>query len=283
MLPLWVTYTLISGILSVAFNFISRKVLRGESDSTSYSWWFELFRFIIFIPFAFPFLPLLQSSHNLTLFLLIGISEFLAIYFYMKMHANTDLSISSVVTQMRLVLVPVFAFLFLSEQLKIKSYFAIIIILLGQIIVSLNGNKDKKLFLNNGVKYALIATIFISLNNVFAKPAASTFPVQLIPVAMAFPSIFLFPYFMKNGKERIIKAGKSMGKKILIAAAFNAVAMVYLILALRFGQVGEVTSLYQSMSVIQVFSGIVFLNERKDIGRKVLGSAIVLLGVYYLL
>ncbi len=283
MLPLWLIYTTISGLSSVAFNFISRYVLKDGHDSTAYSWWFEMFRFIIFLPFALPVLNSINNLPNLALFVAIGFSEFLSIYFYMKMHSHVDLSISSVVTQTRLLWVPLFAFLFLSEKLNYKSYLAILIIIVGQIIVSLNGKAKTKFTLERGIKYALVASVFVSFNNVLGKPASVVFPIQIIPVAMALPSLFLFPLFMKQSKQRILDLGRIKGKKIFLAALFNAVTMIFLLLGLRQGLVGKVTSLYQSLSIIQVFLGIILLKENKNIKRKVIGSVIVLLGVFLLI
>ncbi len=282
MLPLWAIFTLISGLSSVAFNFISRNILRDGHDSTAYSWWFEFFRFLIFIPFAIPVLGTVNNLHGVFLFVSIGICEFLSIYFYMKMHSKADLSISSIITQARLIWVPFFAYLLLNERLNSKSYIAIFVILIGQIIVSINGRINTKTTLDAGVKYALISTIFVSLNNVLGKSASQIFPVQIITIAMALPSLILFPVFMKKSKERIIKLGKTKGKNIFIAAVFNAFTMIFVIFAFRLGEVSRVTTLYQSLSILQVFMGIIILKENKNIFRKVIGSLIVLMGIYFL-
>lgn len=281
MISTWVIYVLLAGITSALFNFNSRSVLKDWEDSTSFCWWFEFFRFVIFLPFVIPHLHYLTNLYNLTIFVIVGLSEFLTVYFYMKMHAKSDLSISSVIQQLRLIFIPIIAYFILSERLTLSAYLGIIIILLGQFIVTSNKNILVKGF-DIGIKYALIAAFLASINNIVAKPASGIFPATLIPFAMAVPSVFLFPLLMKSGKSRIRSFGKVKWKHLFLISLINAASMVFLVLALRVGEVSRVSALYQSAMIIQVILGISILNERENIAKKVFGSLIILSGIYFL-
>jgi drug/metabolite transporter (DMT)-like permease len=276
---LWIIFTVMSGVCSIGFNFVNRYVLKDGHDSTAYSWWFEVFRFLIFIPFAFTSFNQILTLKEFILFWSIGFVEFFSIYFYMKMHSSSELSISTTITQLRLVWVPIIALIFLGEKLGVNEYFGILLVFVGQIVATFKGNIGK----NGTLKYALIATVFVSLNNVLVKSASDKFFPPLILVAMALPSLFIFPLKMKDGFSRIVKLGDSKWKNVLLATIFNAGTMMFMIQAYQLGQVGKVVALFQSVLVIQVLVGILFLGERKYVGRKVVGILAVVAGAILLI
>jgi len=275
---IWVLFTLFSGLSSIGFNYINRYILRNGDDSTSYAWWFEFFRTIIYLPFCFIFLDSPMDFISVFPLIALGVTEFFGIYVYMKMHANSDLSISTIVSQLRLVWVPLIAYLFLGERLIIKEYIGIGLILLGQIVVAIKG----KIYLDKGIKFALISSVFVSLGNIFAKSASSNYASPIIVLAMGMPTIFGFPFLMKNGMVRIKNLGKIRWKKILLATVFNAVTMLFLVKALKFGEVSKVIGFFQSISVLGVITGILFLGENQNIKRKMVGGILVVLGIILL-
>jgi drug/metabolite transporter (DMT)-like permease len=279
----WIIYTIVAGLSSVGFNFVNRYVLKDGHDSSSYSWWFEFFRLLIFLPFTIFSFYLIFTLHNLVLFVLIGFVEFLSVYFYMKMHANTDLSISSVLSQARLIWVPILALIFLSEKLDVRSYLGIVVIIAGQVLITLPKKSKFKFTFDKGVVIALISSFFVAVNNVIGKEASGIFPLQLTTVAMAVPSLFLFPTLMRGGINRIIILGKIKWKVILLASLFNAVANVFILSALKLSEVGRVMAVFQSVMICQVFIGILFLGENRSIIKKITGAGIVLVGVYLLI
>jgi len=233
----------------------------------------------MFLPFCLFFLNFEVNLTNTALFVAIGITEFFGVYIYMKMHSSADLSISTIVSQLRIIWVPVIAFTFLAERLTTSEYIGILLILAGQMIVALRG----KIYMDRGVKFALISSVFVSVNSVLAKRAAPVFETPIIVLAMGLPSVIGFPLLMKNGMIRIKNLGKSTWKKILLATSFNAVTMLFLVKALKYGDVSRVIGLFQSIAVLGVVLGIFLLNEKEDVKRKIIGGMIVLLGVLLLI
>jgi len=279
MLQNWQLLVFIAGIFSVAFNYVNRYVLQNGDDSTSYSWWFEAFRAVLFLPFCF-LTPLPEINiFNIALFLAIGLAEFFTVYIYMKMHSFSELSISTIISQLRLVWVPVVAFLLLKEKLATIEYLGIVFIFIGQVVVAF----PKKFSLSKGVKYALISSFLVSINVVMVKVATPIFPLPYIVVAMSAPSVIGYPIIMKSGLKRIIAYSDTALKKVSIAAAFNALAIVFLLLALRYGPVSSAVGVFQGISVLGVAAGIIFLKERGNVLGKIAGGAIVLLGMYFLI
>lgn len=277
---MWLIFSAAGGFSSSIFNFINRYVLKKNGDSTTYAWWFEFLRTSIFL--VVVLFGLLNSfsfdiSHFYILVLL-GIVEFVTVFVYMRMHAITDLSLSAIIIQLRTVWIPILAFILLGELLKINEYAGIFLIFLGQTFVVSPGRfKEDK-----GVKIALFASIFTALNTIVMKSALNYYSAEVTLVAFGLPTILGYPLFMKEGKSRINVMGKSIGKKILLAVLFNAMSMYFLTLALTLEEVSKVSAIYQSLTIVTVLVGIIFLGERKLVIRKILGACIVVFGVILL-
>ncbi len=275
----WIVFSIVSGLFSVTFNYLNRVLLKDDHDSTAYSWWFELFRLIIFLPFFLLTISFPWSYHQIAIFILIGLSEFFSVYFYMKMHSLSELSISTTVTQLRLVWVPLFALIVFGEKLKTLEYIGILLIFLGQITFVFKKNAS----IDKGIKIAVVASIFAAVNNITFKAASGFFNPSVIVLAMTIPALLIFPVKMKHAKNRIISIGNRIWKKMLLVSILNAFSMFFLIKALEFGEVSRVSAVFQSMTALQVFVGIIFLNETKNLLAKTLGIFIVIVGVLLLI
>jgi uncharacterized membrane protein len=87
---------------------------------------------------------------------------------------------------------------------------------------------------------------------------------------------------MTNRMERIKKVFRKKVKFKLAALFFNIISVYLFTIALRLGDSGKVTAIYQGMLVTSIIAGILFLKERNDIGKKILGTIITLVGVIIL-
>lgn len=277
-IPLWVILALLAGLGSNVINFISRYILKDEGDSTAWAWTFEFLRLVIFIPFAFFDYKLILNLKSLSILISVGLTEFVAVYLYMKMHRYTHLSISTIISRTRLIWVPIIAFLFFGEKLTNLEYFGIIILFLGLSITV----APHKLFFDKGAIYANLAALMIALNTVILKPATAFASTPIIMIFFSLPSVILFPLLMKNPKERLIH--QNLDKKIpkLLGTVANVVALYLLVAALSMGEVSKVNGLYQGMLVVSVLAGIILLKERQDISRKLIGTAVTLIGIILL-
>ena len=160
-LPLWLIFSILQGLTSSGFNFISRYILRGNDDGTVFAWIMQMLRFIVFLPIAILFdWKLIVSTESMIILLLLGISELLTSYFYMKMHEHSELSISSIISRTRIIWVPLLAFLIIGELLRPIDYIGIMILFIGVSVVS----SPKKMFIDKGAKYANAAALTIALN-----------------------------------------------------------------------------------------------------------------------
>ena len=277
-LPLWLILAVITGLLSNLYNFINRYLLKYSDDSTVYAWYTEFVRFVIFGFFAIFTWKLLLNSQVLLAIILVGLTEFIGGYFYMKMHSNAHLSISTILTRTRLIWVPIIGFFFLHESLKYSDYLGILIIFVGVSTIM----APKKLFVDKGALYANLSTFFIAGNVVLLKLAVPFASIAVINMFQALPGAILYPFFMKNVRVRI----KSLSQtKLLLktTAALISVAQLFVfVYALNFGEASKINAVYQGMLVFGVLAGIIFFKERDDIVKKLIGAAITIVGVLIL-
>src|SRR5258706_12579809 len=96
-LTAWLPFLIIAGLSSTIFNFISRYLLRNRSDATTFAWYNEALRFVIFAFIAVFNWRLVITFQSFILFVIVGLTEFVGGYFYMKMHEHTELSISTII------------------------------------------------------------------------------------------------------------------------------------------------------------------------------------------
>lgn len=274
----WLFFAVIAGLSSDIYNILNRKALKDWGDSSSYSWWYEITRvgvFLLALPFGFYFF---FTFRNIFTLVILGLTEFISVYVFMKMHAYVEVSVSSVIAKLRLVWTPIAAFLFLGETLGILEYLGILIVFSGLIITV----SPKKFILDRGIKFALLSSLVVPLISVLLKITSdfSSIPVQMI--FMGLPSVFIFPAIVKGWENRIVQSFKTSYREIFIATIFNCSAMVFLIIAFKIGSVGKVATVYQSMTLFSVLAGIILLGEKRDVWKKFAGSIITLLGVYLL-
>jgi drug/metabolite transporter (DMT)-like permease len=278
LIPTWVLLAVLAGVGSNLFNFLNRYLLKDKDDPTVYAWYYELLRFVIFSLFWIWDSHLIINPRSLTIFFFLGVTEFFAVYWYMKMHSVSQLSISAILSRTRMIWVPILGFLIIHETLKTTDYFAIFIIFLGTSIVM----APKKLFVDKGALYANISAFMIALNVIFTTMALPYASNSAINAIMSLPVVILFPLLMKNSTRRI----KTLRYNNLpLKSAAIGVSIIFLFLftaALRIEDASKVNAVYQGMLILSVLAGIIFLKERENIARKLIGASITIIGVVLL-
>lgn len=194
------------------------------------------------------------------------------------MHEYSHLSISAILSRTRLIWVPIVAFFLIHESLKVSEYLGIAILFIGLTIVV----SPKKLFVDKGATYANRSAFVIAINIVITKMALPYGSNSLINAAIPFIATIFFPIIMKNARQRMKKIVRKNLSLKLFAVGFNIIATYLFTVALRFGDSGKVTAVYQGMLVTSILAGIIFLKERQDIWKKCIGTAITIIGVVLL-
>ncbi len=271
----WFILALLAGTASNMFNVVNRSTLRERGDSTLYSWLFEVFRLAIFMC-AFvvnPTLPKHLSTYGWLVAL--GINEAASVYFFMKSHKHTKLSLSTFLIKLQLIWTPLLAYVLINERLNSSDYLGIGIILLGIFI----GVYSPRMKADKGIVITFISSVFISLNAVFTKAAAGDASTPFILLMMSLPSVLVFPFLMKSFAPRIRTMSGLFVKSVAASVVFNVVAMSLAVSAIRLGSTSKVTAVYQGMMIVSVLYGIIVLREKEHIAQKLIGTAITLFGL----
>ncbi len=253
MLNNWLFLIIISGLASNFFNTILRRTLKDGRDSTAYAWWFELFRFIFFallLPWDYSFV---FSYSNLFWLLLLGLSEVVGVYTYMKMHSLTELSISSIITRLRSIWVAILAFALLGERLTLWQYVGVATVVLGTLVVQ----HSYKLRLDKSMKVAILFTLASAVSTIIMKHTTTYASVSVINIAFTLRSN-------------------------LAASLFNNITMLTLVAALKLTNASQVVGVFQGVTMLAVVIGIFVLDERDHKVRKLVAAAITTLGIMLL-
>jgi len=273
----WVNLAILGGLSSNIFHFVTRKAVKDQ-DSTAFMWWFKVFKVGIFFSLLWFDHWIIFSLSNLLILLGFGLVEIVALYLFGKMHRLTDLSISSIVSRLRLVWLPMFAFVFLRERLSSEEYLGIGLIFLGAIVTAITKNMK----IGKEIQITFVFSLVAAGLSVFMKKAAEIASTPVVMMFMDIPSLIFLPVLMKSPKIRIVASYREKIKDILIFTAASSVAMYLLTEALRLGPASKVVSLYQSMMIISVLLGIVVLKEKKGIVNKLVGTGLTIGGIWLL-
>lgn len=278
MLTNWLFLIVLGGVSAAVFNSLLRAALRNGRDPTAYAWWYELIRLAFFgvlIPF-FPYFDFTWS--HLGLLGLLGLVEFGSVYVYMKMHGATELSLSTIIMQLRNVYVPIFAFFVFGEVLSPTEWLGIVLVVVGAIIVA----RPRSLSVDKSITFALIASLMTALSAIMVKVTSNFASLPILLFAYSLPSVLLLPLIMKNALPRLRAASRYVVSSNLPASAFNLIAMYGLVNALHLGPAGTTTGIFQGVSMLAVASGVLFLGEREHKMGKLLAAVVTTAGILLL-
>lgn len=273
----WLFLTIMAGLGTIGFNTFNRQTLKGGHDSTVYAWLFEVFRVLIFIPLLFFDYHVVWTWVSLRTFFLMGASELIGIYLFMKMHANSELSLSSILSRLRIIWTPIIGFIFLGEILSLPQYVGIAIIF-GGCIIAMGGKRGS----SRGIIYALLFSLVNAFSNIFVKQATVFASTSIVTILFSLPAAIFIPLIMRSARDRISHNLIPIIRPLLIASLFNALTMFMIVSALRLAPTGQVIGVFQGIAMLTVASGVVFLHERAHLWHKLLATAFTTVGILLL-
>lgn len=271
----WFVLSSLAGLASNGFNITNRTVLKNKGDHNAYAWWFEFVRSGFFLT-----LVLRQPIQDFNLqtvgaLVLVSLTELFSVYVFMKMHAYTELSISAVISRLRVVWSPLIAWFLINERLTSIEYLGILTIFMGIAFVS----SPKKIKADKGIKVALVFSFSSALLSTVLKAVSGIASTEVIIASQGIIPLLVLPVLMKRAKNRIINLGLKKLPQILMAGTFNIASSYLLVRALAVTDASKVVGLYQAMTILAVLYGIFILNERERIVQKLLGTLIVIIGI----
>lgn len=274
----WLFLIVIAGLSSNFFNTILRQTLKDGHDSTAYSWWFEVFRLIFFL-FLLPWDHTYSSSiPHLFWLLVLGLSEVVGVYTFMKMHASTELSISTIIMRLRNIWIAILAFVFLGERLNALQYFGVATIVLGTLIL----HNFQSLRVDKSLKNTLIFTLVSAVSVIVMKHTTTYASTSIVSLAFSLPAAILLPLLMKDPLSRLRSSLVATARSLLTASFFNNLTMLLLVAALKITNASQAMGVLQGVTMLTVVTGIIFLHERDHLWRKLLSALVTTIGIILL-
>lgn len=175
------------------------------------------------------------------------------------------------------------AVVLLGESFSLRHFVGTVLVMMSLLIV-FKTSKKFQLF-GYGQTLCLLAAAMFGLAFVNDAYVLQHIDVNYY-VSMAFilPAVGLFVLNPKARSEMLIFLKKEQLKKMLVIGVLYAISAVTIFTAYTVGQNAAVISVInKSSSLLIVLAGIVFLNEKENVVRKIIGACVALLGVALLI
>lgn len=273
-------FILIFASLLIGVVYVFSKLLAVEKYSPA--------TFIVLLAFFNTILgiPLLfyefRVSSHLSFWLLALISA--ATYgvgqiFAFKAYKITDASIVGMVLKLSIPVTVLGGVVLLSESYEMKGYWGLALLLVGSLFITYTGKTIK---FDKGILFSIIMALCFGLAVVFDKIILEEFsPFTYVSVNCIMITL-MFSFKGKILREAIDLFWK---KKVLviITALLNLISWLSVLFILQSDKVSKVFPIYDSLSLVTtVFLGIVALKEKGQVWQKIVGTAVIIMGVVLL-
>jgi drug/metabolite transporter (DMT)-like permease len=278
---LWKLFIVISITFTATATLIERVILKeSESQPIAYAILFEFIIGLLFIVltlitgrFALPKLqPLLGNI--LLMIILYSISS-VATFFALK---EIEIGKYIIIFSLRSLFTLLGGTLWLHQGLSLIAFVGLLCILGGIFIVSLTQNK---ISMTKGDIFALIAGASFGLANVNDKFLLHSFNVlTYLSIGFIGPAVLLALIFPKEIAHMKVFFTTKVFIKMTFLCIIYAISILFFFIAIQSGpNVSLVVSLSLLSVLLTVIFGIVFLKERSELGKKLLGSMLSIIGL----
>lgn len=196
-----------------------------------------------------------------------------------KMYALSHGELSAVVSIISLH--PVFTLftspLLTGDPVTFKMALGVIITVLGSITIIYDGKSWPP---KNAILYALICSLFFSLNNCFDRLSVTNgSPIFSGMIMNLLAGIFLIPSLLKLGKSKLLV---SNWRPFLLRGCLESCFMAIKLTALQTITSPELGAIMRLTILFSVFSGNLMFKEH-GLFRKVIGAVITVIGVSFII
>ena len=258
---------------------LQRILLKDEKiDSVAFSIVFQLLTGVLILGYALMrgfsspnLLPLLPNLALMTF--LYGAGN----VFIFKALKAIEASEFTIIFATRTVWIILAAVLFLSEQFSLVQLLGTGLILSSVVLVSW----QKGLKLSRGVLLSLAAAACFGL--AFANDAfiIRNFDVpSYLGIAFIVPALAVWMVFPKSSSKMLPMLKKSFLKKLGVLSVLYATSAITIFLAYQIGRnAAQIAPLNQTSTILTVLLAIIFLGEKSQLTRKLIGAVLSFIGI----
>lgn len=280
----WQYFLLASIFFSSVNGLIHRTLMKSDlSDPKAQTVVFAgltgIFAFVLAVfTTGFHLPPLFLWPNLLLMVILISFASVLTF----KSYQTTEASEMGILLSTERLWTVVLAFVFLGESATISKVFGTVLILIGVGTVYWRRHKIK---LTSGALFALVAAFLYGISYVNGFYILQTFDAasfvvfgSILPVL----AILLFqPQVLRKMKFYLITQNAGL---ISLSAVFDTLMSVFLYLTYQAGRnASQISPLAATSLILTVIFAAIFLKERDNIWRKLIGGAVVVSGIMLVL
>lgn len=273
-------------ILGTSISTIIQKILlsKNKVDPIACSITFQLIAgiiiglFTLMNGFKFPnLIPLIPNLILMSIFY--GAGDIFSFYALQI----TDASEYTIIFASRALFTIVGSVLILHEKFLPSQIFGTFLIITSIVLVF--WKKDKFSF-NKGFIFALLAALCFGLaftNDAFIIKSGFDVPTYLT-LAFIFPALMTWLFYPKStSKMKPLFSNQTLIKVFLFGFIYSISAIAYFT-AYKVGKnSAQIAPLNQTTIIVTLLLSIIFLNERKDLPKKIIGAFIAFIGVLFLI
>ncbi len=277
---MWQGLMLVATISFAVARLMQRALLKNEKhDAITYSIYFQLLVSFIILPaallnnFAIPSLEWVWQQFILMIFLY----GFFGICFY-KAIKQTPVSEVMIIAATAPIWTAITSILFLGDIMDFKKLSGVVLAVIGVVFVFYQKHKFR---LHEGHLYAFLSTVFLGsalTNDSFLLRYFNHTTYSFLYYFL--PSLFIALINPKKTLSIKPLLSKNASLKFFIPAVLYAVSSLLTNMSLKIGaQASQVSVLMQLSPIFTIALGVIFLNERENLIRKLIGGIIVIIAV----
>ncbi|MFH1306441.1 MAG: EamA family transporter [Candidatus Micrarchaeota archaeon] len=281
----WVVVAIIS---ISAWNLAVRGLMKKEKDFVATGASSNIVTALLLIPailfLGFDFGSKAQPTlGNIPLFgwgvaLLSSILMSVFVYLTYKASRQVDAAERHIISRTKLILVFLFASVFLSEEITFYKIIAAILIIAGSIVCLYRPGKTNWK-INEGVLLVLIASALVAGADTATKIALQYFSpiIFAIPIHVI-PALSLIFLMGQDATARIGKIFKKYPREISLIGAISMVLFISVLLSFISMDLSVAIPLLSLSVVLTAISGAILLNEKEGWIQKIIGALLAVAG-----
>jgi len=186
-----------------------------------------------------------------------------------------DASEATIIGNSSVVITFVGSLILYHENLSITKVLGSILILLALFFVSQSKSRHKR-FTTKGLIISLLIFSSVGLASALDKAGTNSFGTSYSIFVWVIPAFFVFlPYIKKTDLKKEIQVN---GWNLLFSATINALGFIYYLKALEIAEATKVIPIIQTSTFFTVILAAIFLDEKKDLPRKIICSIAAIIG-----
>lgn len=274
----WFIYAFSSALVGVGFGILSRKLAVKSENPRALSIVFNtISSFIALMLFSFEKLWFKPAPFYIWILFFVAVilyAIFEGTQFYGRKYV--DASTNSIVSRLTTIISVLVSFVFLREAITVGKIVAILLIMAGTYLVTV---KHVDIKFKKGLIFILVSTIAIGVVRPIDKTVSVFFATPLYVFA-----VYIGPAFLMSLFPRVIRVKQLMQELrlgswgIFLLGAFNILEYYLMIKAFALADASLVIPVVSLSTILTVLVGIIFLNERENILRKVIAVGMVFIG-----